>query len=160
MNGVDLKVKQNGQVKVLSCMFYVATSRAGQTVHFIWNETTVEIFADDGEYIISYPRPATTGFYYGPRSSAGTPMKGAGHNPSAGNTGTAARTVSKGGYIGVLANKFYAGYKRQGEQVTITWDPANITISDANGATISQYAKPDHRHDWHGPHQQRPSTKS
>ena len=157
---VDLKVKQNGQVKVLSCMFYVATSRAGQTVHVIWNETTVEIFADDGEYIISYPRPATTGFYYGPRSSAGTPMKGAGHNPSAGNTGTAARTVSKGGYIGVLASKFYAGYKRKGEQVTVIWDAVTVTISDADGVTIAQYAKPDHRRGWHGPHQTTPSTKS
>lgn len=53
----DLKVKSNGQVKALSCMFYVATSRAGQTVHVLWNETTLEIFDDDGEHIIDYPPP-------------------------------------------------------------------------------------------------------
>ncbi|WP_162149341.1 integrase core domain-containing protein [Arthrobacter sp. Br18] len=157
---IDLKVKQNGQVKVLSCLLYVATSRAGQTVHVIWNETTVEIFADDGEHIISYPRPATTGLYYGPRTPAGTPMKGAGHNPSAGSTGTATRTVSKGGYIGVHANKFYAGYKRQTEQVTISWDTTVVTPTDADGTTIAQYAKPDHRRGWHGPHRQVRSTKS
>lgn len=156
---VDLKVKANGQIKALSCMFYVATSRAGQTVHVIWNETLVEIFADDGEHIISYPRPATTEMYYGPRTPAGTPMKGAGHSPSAGITGTAERTVPKGGYVGVLANKFYAGYKRTGEQVTITWDAATVTISDADGATIAHYPKPDHHRGWHGPHHSTPSTK-
>ena len=64
-----LKVKQNGQIKVLSCLFYVATSRAGQQVHVIWNQSTVEIFTHDGEHLIAYPRPATTGMYYGPRSA-------------------------------------------------------------------------------------------
>jgi len=148
---VDLKVKPNGQVKALSCMFYVATSRTGQTVHVLWSDTILEIFADDGEHIISYPRPTTTGIYHGPRTPTGTPMKGAGHNPSAGLTGTAVRTVSKGGYVGVLANKFYAGYKRKGEQVTITWNAATVTISNTHGATIAQYPKPDRRRGWHGP---------
>lgn len=156
----DLKVRQNGQIKTLSCVFYVATSRAGQIVHIIWNEAAVEIFAHDGEHIISYPRPQTTGLYYGPRTPSGTFMKGAGHNPSAGVFSTAQRTVSKGGYIGVLASKFYAGYKRNGEQVTVTWDATTVTISDANGTTIAQYAKPTHRYGWHGPHQSSPSTKS
>ena len=87
-------------------------------------------------------------------------MKCAGHNPSAGSTGTATRTVSKGGYIGVLANKFYAGYKHQGEQVTVTWDTVVVTLTEADGTPIAQYAKPDHRHGWHGPHQPTPSTKS
>lgn len=156
----DLKVKQNGQVKALSCMFYVATSRAGQTVHVLWNESTLEIFDDDGEHIIDYPRPAATGFYYGPRTPAGTALKGAGHNPSAGSIGTAVRTVSKGGYIGVLASKFYAGYRRKGEQVTVAWDATTVTLRDTGGATITQYAKPTHRRGWHGPHHSAPSTKS
>ena len=156
-----LKVKQNGQIKVLSCPFYVATSRAGQQVHVIWNETTVELFTHDGEHIIAYPRPETTGMYYGPQGARrGTPMKGAGQNPSAGTTGTAQRTVSNGGYVGVLASKFYAGYKRQGEQVTITWDATTVTIADTTGKTIASYDKPTQRRGWHGPTETRPSTKS
>ncbi len=156
-----LKVKQNGQIKTLSCLFYVATSRAGQTVHVIWDETTVQIFTHDGEHLVTYPRPETTGIYYGPRAArTGTPMKDAGQNPSAGVTGTARRKVSKGGYVGVLACKFYAGYKRQGEQVTITWDAATVTITDATGQRIAQYDKPTQTRGWHGPTQNRPSTKS
>ncbi len=58
-------------------------------------------------------------------------MKTAGQNPSAGISGTAHRTVSKGGYVGVLASKFYAGYKRRGEQVTITWNATTVTLTDA-----------------------------
>ncbi len=147
--------------KVLSCLFYVATSRAGQQVHVIWNETTVELFTHDGEHIIAYPRPETTGMYYGPQGARrGTPMKGAGQNPSAGTTGTAQRTVSNGGYVGVLASKFYAGYKRQGEQVTITWDATTVTIADTTGKTIASYDKPTQRRGWHGPTETRPSTKS
>jgi len=65
---LDVLVKPNGQVKALSCRFYVATSRAGQGVHVTWNESTLKIFADDGEHIISYPRPTTTGIYFGPRT--------------------------------------------------------------------------------------------
>lgn len=73
---LTLKVKPNGQVKTLSCLFYVATSRAGQQVHVIWDEEKVEIFTDDGEHLLSYPRPETTGVYYGPRTARkGTPMK-------------------------------------------------------------------------------------
>lgn len=56
-----LTIKGNGQVKALSCLFHVATSRAGQTVHLNWNETAVEIFTDHGEHLVSYPRPETTG---------------------------------------------------------------------------------------------------
>lgn len=156
-----LKVKQNGQIKALSCLFYVATSRAGQQVHVIWDTTTVEIFAHGGEHIIDYPRPETTGTYYGPRNARqGTPMKSAGQNPSAGITGTAKRTVSKGGYVGVLACKFHAGYRRQGEQVTITWDAATVTITDTTGKTIASYDKPTQRRGWHGPTEIRQSTKS
>lgn len=156
----DLTVKKNGQIKALSCMFYIATHRAGQAVHVLWNETTVEIFDLEGEYIVSYPRPATTGMYYGPRTPGGTRMKTAGNNPSAGITGTAVRRVSKGGYVGVLASKFYAGYKRKGEQITVTWDAETVTLTDANETAIAQYPKPEHRHGWHGPHQAAPSTKS
>ena len=141
-------------------MFHVAADRAGQTVHVVWDAEAVEIFADDGEHITSYPRPTATGTYYGPRTPTGTPMKGTGRNPSAGTTGTAERTVSKGGYIGVLASKFYVGYKRNGEQVAVTWDAATVTISDADGATIARYPKPAHRRGWHGPHNNPPSTKS
>jgi putative transposase len=156
-----LKVKQNGQVKALSCLFYVATGRAGQQVHVIWNEATVEVFTHDGEHIITYPRPQTTGMYYGPRAAQqGTPMTTAGQNPSAGVTGTTQRTVSKGGYVGVLACKFYAGYKRAGEQVSVTWEATTVTITDAQGTTIATYDKPTERRGWHGPTQTRPSTKS
>jgi hypothetical protein len=158
---LPLKVKQNGQIKTLSCLFYVATSRARQTVHVIWDETAVQIFTHDGEHIITYPRPETTGIYYGPRAArTGTPMKDAGQNPSAGINGTARRKVSKGGYVGVLACKFYAGYRRQGEQVTITWDATTVTITDATGHRITQYDKPTQTRGWHGPTQNRPSTKS
>lgn len=156
---VDLTVKTNGQVKALSCMFYVATSRAGQIVHVLWNEAAIEIFSHDGEHIVSYPRPASTGMYYGPRTPDGTRMKTAGNNPSAGVAGTAVRFVSTGGYVGALANKFYAGYKRKGEQVTVTWDADTVTLTDANDTTIAQYPKPEHRHGWHGPHQTAPSAK-
>lgn len=155
-----LRIKQNGQVKALSCLFYVGTSRAGQQVHVLWNETAVEIFTHDGEHLITYPRPSATGLYYGPRAAQqGTPMKNAAQNPSAGVTGTAQRTVSKGGYIGVLASKFYAGYKRRGEQVTITWDATTVTITDANGTPIAAYAKPSQRRGWHGPTETRQSAK-
>ncbi len=155
-----LTIKQNGQIKALSCLFYVGTSRAGQQVHALWNETTVEIFTHDGEHLITYPRPSATGLYYGPRTAQqGTPMKNARQNPSAGVTGTAQRTVSKGGYIGVLASKFYAGYKRRGEQVTITWDATTVTITDANGTRIAAYAKPSERRGWHGPTETQPSTQ-
>ncbi|MFD4328562.1 integrase core domain-containing protein [Nocardioides sp. NPDC058538] len=157
----DLKVRQNGQIKALSCLFYVATSRAGQTVHVLWDETTVEIFTHDGEHIISYPRPASTGMYYGPRTARqGTPVKGINQNPSAGVTGTAERTVSKGGYVGVLACKFYAGYKRHSQQVTITWNATTVTITDTTGQMIASYAKPSQPGGWHGPTEAQPSTTS
>lgn len=161
VGNATLKVKANGQIKALSCLFYVATSRAGQQVHVIWDPSTVEIFTHDGEHITAYPRPTTTGLYYGPRAARdGTPIKGAGHNPSAGATGTATRTVSKGGYVGVLACKFYAGYKRKGEQVTITWDATSVTITDTSGTLIARYDKPTERRGWHGPTEIHPSTKS
>lgn len=157
----SLKVKQNGQVKVLSCLFYIAISRAGEQVRIIWDEQAVEIFTGDGEHLISYPRPETTGIYYGPRAAReGTPMKTAGGNPSAGVTGTARRVVSKGGYIGVLASKFYAGYKRAGEQVAASWDASTVTLTDPHGAVIATYAKPAARRGWHGPTEARPSAKS
>ena len=158
---ITVRIKKNGQVKALSCLLYVSTSRAGQLVHVLWNEQRVEIFTHDGEHLIAYPRPSTTGLYYGPRTARqGTPMKTARQNPSAGISGTAQRTVSKGGYIGVLASKFYAGYKRRGEQVTIIWDASAVTITDASGTTIATYAKPTERHGWHGPARTKPSTKS
>jgi putative transposase len=158
---ITVRIKKNGQVKALSCLFYVSTSRAGQQVHVLWNEQRVEIFTHDGEHLIDYPRPSTTGLYYGPRTARqGTPMKTAGQNPSAGISGTAQRTVSKGGYVGVLASKFYAGYKRCGEQVTIAWNATTVTITDARGTTIATYAKPTERRGWHGPAQTKPSTKS
>lgn len=160
MGSADLMVKLNGQIKALSRMFYVGTSRAAETVHVIWNETVVEIFTDDGEHIITYPRLARTGMYYGLRTPEGTPMKTAGKNLSAVITGTAARVISKGGYIGVLTNKIYASYQRNGEQITVTWDASTVTISDANAETIAQYPKPEHRRGWHGSHQRTPSTKS
>ena len=154
-------VKRNGQVKALSCLFYVATSRAGQTVRLIWNDTAVEIFTAAGEHLISYPRPATAGIYYGPRSAqTGTPMKSAGQNPSAGLHGTAIRTISRGGYVGVLASKFYAGYKRAGEQVVITWTATTVRLTGADGETIATYDKPTTTRRWHGPTEQQPSTKS
>lgn len=87
-------------------------------------------------------------------------MKGAGHNSSAESIGTAVRTVSKGGYIGALANKFYAGYRRNGEQITVVWDATSVTLLDAGGATIAQYAKSTNRGGWHGPLQGAPSSKS
>ncbi len=146
---------------MLSCLFYVSTHRAGQQVHVLWNEQSVEVFTHDGEALIAYPRPSTTGLYYGPRTARqGTPMKTAGQNPSAGISGTAQRTVSKGGYVGVLASKFYAGFKRRGEQVTIAWDTTTVTITDAGGTTIATYAKPTERRGWHGPARTKPSTKS
>jgi putative transposase len=156
-----VRIKTNGQVKVLSCLFYVSTSRAGQQAHVLWNEQTVEIFTHDGEHLIAYPRPSTTGLYYGPRGAPqGTPMKTTGQNPSAGVTGTAQRTVPKGGYVGVLASKFYAGYKRRGAQVTITWDATTVTITDTSGTAIATYAKPSQRRGWHGPAHTKPSTKT
>ena len=75
-------------------------------------------------------------------------------------TRTAQRTVSKGGYVGVLASKFYAGYKRCGHQVTIAWDTSTVTITDARRTTVATYAKPTKRRGWHGPAQTKPSTKS
>jgi transposase InsO family protein len=116
----DLTVRHNGQVKALGCLIYVATSRCEQDVHLVWNTTQVEIFSYDGEHIVSHPRPSTTSVYYRPRTPTGTPMKDVDQNPSAATTGTAVRTVSKGGYVGVLTCKFYAGYKRAGEQVSVT----------------------------------------
>jgi hypothetical protein len=37
----------------------------------IWNATTVEFFADDGEHLRTYPRPAATGWYFGLRTPNG-----------------------------------------------------------------------------------------
>jgi len=147
----DLKVKTNGQVKVLSCMFYIATARAGQTVHAIWNAATVEFFTDDGEHLVAYPRPGVTGLYFGPRTPNGTPMKGAGQTPATATTGSVRRKVSKGGYVGALANKFYAGYKRAGDEVDVSWTATTVTIKDTTGATIREFAKPTEKHGWHGP---------
>ena len=59
----------------------------------------------------------------------------------------------------MLASKFYAGYRRCGEQVTIIWDATTVTITDASGTTIASYAKPTKPHGWHGPSETRPSTK-
>ena len=102
----------------------------------LWNEQSVGIFTHDGEYLIDYPRPSMTGLYYGPRTARqGTPMKTAGQNPSAGITATAQRSVSKGGYVGVLASKSYAAYKRSGQQVTITWDATTVTPFDISRNT-------------------------
>ncbi|MHB1011050.1 MAG: hypothetical protein ACYC1E_17905 [Propionibacteriaceae bacterium] len=158
---LTVRIKPNGQVKALSCLFYVSTSRAGQQVHVLWNEQSVEIFTHDGEYLIDYPRPSTTGLYYGPRTARqGTPMKTAGQNPSAGITGTAQRSVSKGGYVGVLASKFYAGYKRSGQQISITWDTTTVTLADTAGTLIATYTKPTEPHGCHGPTRALPSTKS
>jgi len=53
-----------------------------------------------------------------------------------------------------------ADHKRQGDQVNVIWDPATVTITDADGVTIAQYAKLGLRRGWHGPRQKRPSTKS
>lgn len=69
-------------------------------------------------------------------------MKTAGQHPSAGISGTAHRTVSKGGYVGVLASKFYAGYKRTGEQIIIISGATTVRITDASGTLIAAYAKP------------------
>ena len=71
----DQTINSNGRVKVLGCLFYVAARRAGQTVHVLWNDTTVDIFTDDGEHLITYPRPITAGFRYGPRTPEGTPIE-------------------------------------------------------------------------------------
>jgi hypothetical protein len=57
-------------------------------------------------------------------------------------------------------SKFYAGYKRCGQQVTVTWNATTVTITDARGTTIATYAKPTERRGWHGPAQTKPSTKS
>ena len=70
------------------------------------------------------------------------------------------RTVSKGGYVGVLASKFYAGYKRCGGHVIIIWDATTVRITDPGGTLIATYAKPTERRGWHGPHPATPSTKS
>ena len=35
---LTVRIKNNGQIKALSCLFYVSTSRAGQQVHVLWNE--------------------------------------------------------------------------------------------------------------------------
>ena len=127
----------------------------------LWNEQSVDVFTHDGEVLIAYPRPSTTWLYFGPRTAQhGTPMKTAGQNPSAGISGTAHRTVSTGGYVGVLASTFCAGYTRRGEQVTITWDASTVTITDTGGTTITTYAKPTERRGWHRPAQTTPSTTS
>lgn len=54
----------------------------------------------------------------------------------------------------------YAGYKRRVEHVAIGWDAGTVAITDAQGHTIATYDKPPTRHGWHGPTQNRPSTKS
>ncbi|TQL63738.1 transposase InsO family protein [Rarobacter faecitabidus] len=156
---VDAKVRANGQVKVLSCLFYIATTRAGQNVHAIWDTTTVEFFADTGESLVAYPRPTATGWYFGPRTPKETPIKGAAENLAVGVDGSVRLKVSKGGYVGALANKFYAGYKRVGEDVEVTWTATTVTIKDKDGTTISEFPKPTQKQHWHGPGST-PSTKS
>ncbi|MCE0485433.1 hypothetical protein [Ornithinimicrobium sediminis] len=87
-------------------------------------------------------------------------MKTAGQNPSAGTSGTAQRTVSSGGYVGVLASKFYAGYKRRGDKVVVIWAATTVILTDASGTLIATSAKPTEFGGWHGPTRARPSTKS
>ena len=54
-------------------------------------------------------------------------------------------------YIGALANKVYAGYKRAGEDVDVTWTANTVAIKDTTGATVSEFDKPTQQHGWHGP---------
>ncbi len=155
-----LTVHRNGQVRVLGCVFYITPRRAGQQVHVSWTATTVQIVTDDAE-VITYPRPSTTGVYFGPRGSrSGTPLTTMRQSPAAGITGSAHRTVAVGGYIGILANKFCVGAHRHGEQVTVTWDAASVTIADAKGSTIARYARPTKRGGRHTHTVAEVSTKS
>ncbi len=148
----DVKVRGNGQAKVLACCFYISTAHTGQIVHPIWNNTVVEFFDDaNGEHLVTYPRPGATGWYYGPRNPNRTPMKGAGHSPATSTTGSVRPKISKGGYLGALTNKFYAGHKPAGEEIDVIWTATTVTINDTEGATISEYDKPTEKHDWHRP---------
>ncbi|RBP61509.1 hypothetical protein DFO66_12143 [Brevibacterium sanguinis] len=49
----EMKVASNGQVKVLCCIFRIATVRAGQNVHVIWDYKTVEFVADKCKHLAS-----------------------------------------------------------------------------------------------------------
>ena len=156
----DVKVRSNGQAKVLTCCFYISTARVSEIVHVIWNESVVEFFDETGEHLVTYPRPTQSGWYYGPRTPAGTKMRQAATTPAAATTGTTRRTVSRGGYVGVLANKFYAGYHRKGEEITITWTATTVTLTADDTTTIATYDKPTSAHGWHGPTRSGKSTKS
>lgn len=39
--------------------------------------------------------------------------------------------------VGALACKFYARYKRHGQQVAITWNTTTVATIDATGQTIT-----------------------
>lgn len=156
----DVKVRGNGQAKVLKCCFYISTARAGEIVHVIWNESVVEFFDDNGEHLVTYPRPTESGWYYGPRTPTGTKMREASTTPSVATVGATRRIISRGGYVGVLANKFYAGYHRKGEEITIAWTATTVTLTADDGTTIATYDKPTAIRGWHGPNWSGKSTKS
>lgn len=45
----------------------------------------------------------------------------------------------------MLASKFYAGYRRAGEQVEVIWDASRVTLTDPHGAVIATSATPETR---------------
>ncbi|RZS60694.1 integrase core domain-containing protein [Xylanimonas ulmi] len=154
----DARVRTNGQVTMLGCLFYISTDRAGQSVRVVWNTSTIEFLTHDGESLTHYPRPTSTGWYYGPRNPDGFPLASIPQTPTAGAPDAVERTVSKGGYVGALGCKFYASTTRQGQKVTLAWSQDTVTITDTTGAEIYRYARPTQTGTWHGPRQ--PPTKS
>jgi hypothetical protein len=73
-------------------------------------------------------------------------MKGTGQTPAAATTGSVRRKVSTGRYVGVLANKFHAGYKCAVEEVDVAWTATTVAIKDTGGTTIREFAKPTEEH--------------
>jgi transposase InsO family protein len=156
----DATIKMNGQTKILGCLFYISTKLAGQKVHAIWNETTVEFFDHQGESIRTYPRPAQTGWYFGPRSPHGTPLKNWPRQPRSGQSGTVQRVVPRGGYVAALGNKFYVGTKHISHTITIRWDDTIIAITASDGTTLRTYPMPHGKGQWIGPRNTPPTTMS
>jgi hypothetical protein len=63
--------KSNGQVFLLSCLFYVGSADIGKPVTAVWDENTISFYNDADEFIASYPKPKEPRLYFGPKNPKG-----------------------------------------------------------------------------------------
>lgn len=55
----DRHVTSNGRIHICHAKIYVGAQRAGQTLHVLFDDTTIEIFGPDGDLLGHVPHPGT-----------------------------------------------------------------------------------------------------